>query len=189
MKKVLLSMLLCMWFMSQTSNAQTFVGLGLGAAMPQTQFPEQSDLGLHGELQYGVHKFCNMWPVFTVNYGYYGPIDSLEYTNPRIYSLPNVINVQANVRWFPWDAPNVPFYLSMGTGISIITGDDEEGKIGMPGTLEAGYLFNYENPCCDWFITLSARYTTNNMLRDLDRPHLSGLSGMIHLNIPLGGGK
>jgi hypothetical protein len=77
----------------------------------------------------------------------------------------------------------------MGTGISIITGDDEEGKIGMPGTLEAGYLLNYENPCCDWFITLSARYTTNNMLRDLDRPHLSGLSGMIHFNFPLGGGK
>jgi hypothetical protein len=55
--------------------------------------------------------------------------------------------------------------------------------------LEAGYLLNYENPCCDWFITLSARYTTNNMLRDLDRPHLSGLSGMIHFNFPLGGGK
>ena len=55
--------------------------------------------------------------------------------------------------------------------ISLFT--DKEGKVGMPGTIEAGYLFNYENPCCDWFITLSARYTTNNMLRDKDRPHLS----------------
>ena len=65
MKKVLLSMLLCMWFMSQTSNGQTFVGFGLGAAMPQTQFPEQSDLGLHGELQYvaGIHReLWLLWP-------------------------------------------------------------------------------------------------------------------------------
>ena len=189
MKKVLLSMLLSWWCIGQYANAQSFVGFGLGAGLPQTQYSEQSNLGLHGELQYGVHKFCNMWPVLTVNYGSYGPIDSLEYTSPRIYSLPSVLNVQANIRWFPWDAPNIPLYIGFGTGISIITGDDDEGILGMPGTLEAGYLLNYENPCCDWFITLSARYTTFNMLRDLDRPHLSGLSGMIHLGIPLGGGK
>ncbi|MFM8840352.1 MAG: hypothetical protein ACKOFB_04545 [bacterium] len=189
MKKVLLFMILGLIIASGHSNAQTFVGLGVGAAMPETQYPEQSNLGLHGEFQYGVHKFCNMWPVFTVNYGHYAPVDSLEYTSPRVYSLPNVVNIQANIRWFPWDAPNIPLYLSMGTGISIITGDDEEGKIGMPGTLEAGYLFHYDNPCCDWFLTLAARYTANNMLRDLDRPHLSGLSGMITLNFPLGGGR
>ena len=189
MKRIILSLVVILGFgfMQQTIKAQTFLGLGIGAAIPQSQYPDLSNLGLHGELQYGMHRFCNIWPVFTLNYGHYSPVDSLEYTNPRIYALPNVINLQANVRWFPWGAPTVPLYVGLGTGISVITGDDEEGAIGMPGTVEAGYLFNYENPCCDWFITLSARYTVHNMLRDLDRPHLAGASGMVHFSFPLGG--
>jgi hypothetical protein len=71
----------------------------------------------------------------------------------------------------------------------VITGEDEASVVGMPGTVELGYLFLYTNPCCDWFVTASVRYTAYNMLRDLDRPHLSGLSGMLHLSMPLGGGK
>ena len=188
MRLFLLGMIMCcMIGGAQSAYGQSFIGLGLGAGLPQTQFVDQSNLGLHGELQYGLHRYCKLWPVFTVNYGNYQPIDSLEYTSPRIYSLPHVLNVQANVRWFPWGAPTVPLYLGIGTGLSVIVGKDKEGKVGMPGTIEAGYLFNYENPCCDWFITLSARYTTNNMLRDKDRPNLSSLAGMVHFSIPLGG--
>ncbi|MFM7158244.1 MAG: hypothetical protein ACKO0Y_10565, partial [Bacteroidota bacterium] len=60
MKKLFLSVILTLLVMTQLANAQSFAGLGLGAAMPQTQYPEQSTLGLHGELQYGVNRFCNM---------------------------------------------------------------------------------------------------------------------------------
>lgn len=167
-------------------RSQTFLGLGAGAALPMTKYADESDRGLHGELQYGVHRFCNIWPVLTLNYGRYSPKDTLSALIP---SHPNAVSLQANVRWFPWNATKFPLYASIGTGLSIITGEDDASTVGMPGTLEVGYLFRYSNPCCDWFITASARYTAYNMLRDLDRPHLSGLSGMLHVSMPLGGGK
>ncbi len=167
-------------------RSQTFLGLGAGAALPMTKYADESDRGLHGELQYGVHRFCNIWPVLTLNYGRYSPKDTLSALIP---SHPNAVSLQANVRWFPWNATKFPLYASIGTGLSIITGEDDASTVGMPGTLEVGYLFLYSNPCCDWFITASARYTAYNMLRDLDRPHLSGLSGMLHVSMPLGGGK
>lgn len=166
-------------------HAQTFLGLGVGAAMPTTQYEPRSNTAFHGELQYGINKYCDWWPVLTVNYGRYSAPDTLS---PLVAALPNATSVQANLRWFPWGSQTLPLYASLGTGLSVITGEDEEGVVGMPGTIEAGYLFNYENPCCDWFVTVSARYTAYNMLRDLDRPHLSGLQGMVHLSIPLSRG-
>ncbi len=165
---------------------QTFLGAGLGAAMPMTKYADESDMGLHGELQYGIHRFCDIWPVLTLNYGRYAPKDTLSALTP---SHPNAVSLQANVRWFPWSSTKIPLYASVGTGLSVITGEDDASVVGMPGTLELGYLFLYDNPCCDWFITASLRYTAFNMLRDLDRPHLSGLSGMLHLSMPLGGGR
>jgi hypothetical protein len=165
---------------------QTFLGAGLGASMPMTRYVDESELGLHGELQYGIHRFCDVWPVLTLNYGHYAPMDTLSALTP---SHPDVFSLQANVRWFPWGSTTFPLYTSIGTGLSVINGEDDASTVGMPGTVELGYLFLYENPCCDWFLTASVRYTAFNMLRDLDRPHLSGLSGMLHLSMPLGGGK
>ncbi len=165
---------------------QTFVGAGLGAAMPMTQYADESDMGLHGELLYGINRFCDVWPMLTLNYGRYAPKDTLSVLTP---SHPNVVSLQAGIRWFPWSSTKFPLYAALGTGLSVITGEDEASVVGMPGTVELGYLFLYTNPCCDWFVTASVRYTAYNMLRDLDRPHLSGLSGMLHLSMPLGGGK
>lgn len=183
-KKSVLVALLVLGFGSIGSKGQTFLGIGVGAALPTTQYDIQSNLGLHGELQYGINRFCDWWPVLTLNYGHYSARDTLSALIP---SHPNTTSIQANLRWFPWGSSTTPLYASLGTGVSVITGEDNEGVVGMPGTIEAGYLFNYDNPCCDWFITVSARYTAYNMLRDLDRPHLSGLQGMVHLSIPLGG--
>lgn len=165
---------------------QTFLGAGLGASMPMTRYTDESELGLHGELQYGIHRFCDVWPVLTLNYGRYSPVDTLSALTP---SHPDVFSLQANVRWFPWGSTTFPLYAGIGTGLSVINGEDDASTVGMPGTVELGYLFLYTNPCCDWFITASVRYTAFNMLRDLERPHLSGLSGMLHLSMPLGGGK
>ncbi len=164
--------------------SQTFLGVGVGAAAPTTQYTERSNLGFHGELQYGINRFCDWWPVITLNHGRYAAPDTLS---PLTAAYPGATSFQANLRWFPWGSQNVPLYASLGTGLSVVTGEDQEGVLGMPGTIEAGYLLNYDTPCCDWFVAISARYTAYNMLRDLDRPHLSGLQGMIHLGIPLGG--
>lgn len=178
---------LCFGFTcSLTLRGQTFLGIAGGAALPTTQYAEQSELGIHGELQYGIHRFCDLWPVLSVNYGRYNAKDTLTAVMP---SHPNAISVQASLRWFPWGSQSFPLYAAIGTGLSVITGEDDESVVGMPGSLELGYLLFYKNPCCDWFLTVSARYTAFNMLRDLDRPHLSGLGGMIGVGIPLGGGR
>jgi len=165
-------------------SAQTFLGLGLGAAAPETQYKLRANTGYHGELQYGINRFCDWWPVITLNYGSYPAPDTLSALTA---AYPEAISFQANLRWFPWGSQNLPLYASLGTGLSVVSGEDNEGVLGMPGTIEAGYLFNYDNPCCDWFVALSARYTAYNMLRDLDRPHMSGLQAMVHVGIPLGG--
>ena len=165
---------------------QTFVGAGLGAAMPMTQYADESDMGLHGELLYGINRFCDVWPMLTLNYGRYAPKDTLSALTP---SHPNAVSLQAGIRWFPWSSTKFPLYAALGTGLSVITGEDDASVVGMPGTVELGYLLFYENPCCDWFLTASVRYTAYNMLRDGDRPHLSGLQGMVHFSMPLGGGR
>lgn len=177
---------LCSWlFWSTPMSGQTFLGIAGGAALPTTQYADQSNLGIHGELQYGIHRFCDLWPVLSLNYGRYGAKDTLSALTP---SHPNAISLQASLRWFPWGSQSFPLYAAIGTGLSVVTGEDDESVVGMPGSLEVGYLLFYKNPCCDWFLTVSARYTAFNMLRDLDRPHLSGMGGMIGLGIPLGGG-
>ncbi len=33
--------------------------------MPMSRYVDESELGLHGELQYGIHRFCDVWPVLT----------------------------------------------------------------------------------------------------------------------------
>jgi hypothetical protein len=168
------------------ANGQTFIGVSGGAAMPTTQYADQSELGIHGDVQYGIHRFCDFWPVLSLNYGRYQPKDTLSALTP---SHPNAVSLQASMRWFPWGSQSLPLYAALGTGLSVITGEDDESVIGMHGSVEVGYLLFYKNPCCDWFITLSARYTAYNMLRDLDRPHLSGLGGYVGIAFPLGGGR
>lgn len=165
--------------------SQTFLGLGAGIAQPTTGYADQSNMGIHGELEYGVHRYCNVWPVLSLNYGRYEPLDTLSALTP---SHPNAVTLQGSIRWFPWGATTIPLYASLGTGLSVITGDDEESVVGMPGSIEVGYLLFYKNPCCDWFVTASARYSAFNMLRDLDRPHLSSVSGMLRFSMPLGKG-
>lgn len=176
--------LVCLVVHHVGASGQTFLGIGLGASLPQTEYSQRANTGYHGELQYGINRFCDWWPVMTLNYGHYAIPDTL---NANTAGYPTTASFQANLRWFPWGSTCVPLYASLGTGLSIVTGEDNEGVVGMPGTIEAGYLINYDTPCCDWFVTISARYTAFNMLRDLDRPHLSGLQGMVHLSIPLGG--
>ncbi|MBK6419303.1 MAG: hypothetical protein IPF79_08960 [Ignavibacteria bacterium] len=168
-----------------SSNAQTFVGLGLGGGLPTTGYADTSPYMLAGELQYGVHRYCNWWPVATLTYGHFATRDTVSIITP---TYPDAFMIQGNLRWFPWGSTTTPLYASLGTGISVVLGDDDESVVGLPGTAEVGYLIHYVDPCCDWFVTLSLRYTASNMLRDLDRPHLSSLSGMIHFNLPLGGG-
>ncbi len=179
--------LLLLCSIPQTTCGQTFGAVGFGAGWPTSGYGERSPVALNGELQYGVHRYCNWWPVATLNYGYYSASDTLSVLTP---AFPHAVTVQGNLRWFPWGSTTLPLYASLGTGLSVVIGADDKGVVGMPGTAEIGYLLFYSNPCCDWFLTLSMRYTALNMLRDLDRPHLSALSGIIHVSLPLGrGGK
>lgn len=183
--RVLLSVVLVTIAATTPLLSQSFLGLGAGIVEPTTGFADQSKMGLHGELEYGVHRFCNVWPVLTLNYGRYEPLDTVS---ALTYSHPNVFTLQGSIRWFPWGSTTLPLYASLGTGLSVITGDDEESVVGMPGSIEVGYLLFYKNPCCDWFITAAARYSAFNMLRDLQRPHLSSVSGILRFSMPLGKG-
>lgn len=171
---------------STTATAQTFLGLGAGVALPTTQYADQSSMGIHGEIQYGIHRFCDFWPMLSLNYGRYPTKDTLS---ALAYSHPNALTIQASLRWFPWGSQSFPLFAAVGTGLSVITGDDDESVVGMPGSVELGYLLFYKNPCCDWFLSVAARYAAYNMLRDLDRPHLSGFGGVVSVGIPLGGGR
>ena len=166
--------------------AQTFAGGGLAGVLPTTQLAPVTQFGIQGFGQYGIHRYCNVWPLLSLGYARFFEEDGLTVLDPY---WNDAIMIQGHVRWFPWGSTTVPLYGGIGTGMSVILGNDDEGIVGMPGTLEVGYLFNYANPCCDWFVDVQLRYTAMNMLRDLDRPHLSGLSAAVSLNFPLGGRK
>lgn len=168
------------------ARGQTFLGGGLAGTLPTTQLAPVTQFGLQGFAQYGVHRYCNVWPMFSLGYTRMFEENGLTVLDPY---WNDAVAVQAHVRWFPWGSTTLPLYGALGTGLSVIVGNDDEGVVGMPGSLEVGYLFNYANPCCDWFIDVQLRYTAMNMLRDLDRPHLSGLSAAVSINFPLGGKK
>lgn len=170
----------------QKLQAQTFLGIGVGGSLPATGLADGADYGLNGEIRYGLHRYCNVWPVASISFDTYPENDTVT---AIAQTYPTAVSAMASVRWFPWGSTTTPLYGSIGTGLAVNLGNDSELPVGLPGQLGIGYLFLYENPCCDWFLDLQLRYTAYNMLRDLDRPHLSALTLMVAVGIPLGGAQ
>jgi len=165
---------------------QTFLGIGIGGSLPSTGLADGADYGLNGEIRYGLHRYCNVWPVAAISFDTYPENDT---ATAIAQTYPTAVSAMASLRWFPWGSTSTPLYASIGTGLAVNLGNDSELPVGLPGQLGIGYLFLYENPCCDWFLDVQLRYTAYNMLRDLDRPHLSALTLMIAVGIPLGGAQ
>ena len=169
-----------------TAHAQEFIGLGLGAGNPTQNYSGISNLALHGEALFGVHRYCNIWPVIQLQYGNYlieDTVTAITTTYPETYS------VQAALRWFPWGVTSVPLYGSVGTGVTVVSTSEDQRAVGLPVTAEIGYLVNYDNPCCSWFLTLAVRYSAHNVIGDSDVPGRGVLSGIVQFNLPLGGGR
>lgn len=167
-------------------KAREFLGLGIGVGKPTQNYSGISNLALQGEALFGVHRYCNIWPVIQLQYGNYlieDTVTAITTTYPETYS------VQAALRWFPWGATSVPLYGSVGTGVTVVSTSEDQRAVGLPVTAEIGYLVNYDNPCCSWFLTLAVRYSAHNVIGDSDVPGLGVLSGIVQFNLPLGGGR
>lgn len=165
-------------------HAQSFVGLGVGYVLPATQLDPVATGDLRIAAQYGLHRYCNVWPVVSLQYDHLFERDDASVLKAR-YS--QALALQGHLRWFPWGSTTTPLYGAVGTGISVVTGDDDASTVGLIGNVAVGYLLNYDTPCCDWFLDLQVNYTAFNMLRDEARPHLSGLGATLTFNLPLGG--
>lgn len=170
---------------SLAMRGQTFVGGCLKAGMPTTEYSAIGDYVLGVEGRIGIHRYCNIWPFAMISY------DRLSVDASRPDFLPryqDVVQAMGGLRWYPFGSTTFPLYGSVATGISYIPESDGASNVGLPGSLDVGFLLWYENPCCDWFLDVSLRYSALNMLRDLDRPHLSSLSLIIAIGLPIGGG-
>lgn len=168
---------------SMHAFAQSFVGGGVGGVLPTTEQGRFHNSGFLVEAQAGIHKYCNVWPVAMLTVNRFSVRDDIPRTHD---GYPTSISLQGQLRYFPWGTNGMPLFGALGTGLSVIPSDaDDAFSVGMLGTIEIGYLWHYRNPCCDWFMTFSVRYTAYNMLRDLQRPHLSGVAGVIAIGVPL----
>lgn len=172
--------------LSTVARSQSFVGLGIGYGLPTTQLEPVATGDLRIAAQYGVHRYCNIWPVLTLQYDHF-----LERNDASVLrtAFTQALALQGHLRWFPWGSTTLPLYGAVGTGLSVISGDDDASTVGMTGTLGVGFLLNYDSPCCDWFLDLQVNYQAMNMLRDETRPHLSALGATITFNLPLGGSR
>lgn len=181
---VLVGLLLLVGAASASGQSTTFLGAGPTYTLPLDTFAVTNDNALGGTLLYESRKFCQIW--FGVRLSYTANrVKEKTGEKIRLFYEDQIV-LAPEARYFFAQPTSFPLYLVGNLQLSNIAGADSASRAGLGLAGGLGYLLEYDNDCCKWFLDFSAVYQAPNLLlRSSRRPTLSSILLALTFNISI----